>query len=289
MWLYWCLMSTVISGFTSIAMKKCSNNDSKRINVLTLFSYHFIMFVVSMAVNPKFILQLNLVHMLEMLPGLIMQSTGLYCAVSCVRYGKVSITSSIKKCNTVVIFLLGITVLKEDFTLLQVIVSSVLIILSIVLAKKDKDITVIDKENQRKSISYAYGYVLCNGISKTLNKVYVTKFQDPLYVVFNYAIITILVLLMYCIITKKIEYLDIRKINAKGYFLLQSLCDALSSIFNRFAMLDGNISVISVIETSSIVITVIASRIILKEKITWKKYLMILGIFMCVFILALIK
>ena len=27
MWLYWCLLSTIISGFTSIAMKKCSNNE----------------------------------------------------------------------------------------------------------------------------------------------------------------------------------------------------------------------------------------------------------------------
>lgn len=54
-------------------------------------------------------------------------------------------------------------------------------------------------------------------------------------------------------------------------------------------MLDGDISVISVIDTSSIVITVLASRFILKEKITWRKNLMILGIFICVFILALIK
>ena len=30
MWLYWCLLSTIISGFTSIALKKCSNNELKR-------------------------------------------------------------------------------------------------------------------------------------------------------------------------------------------------------------------------------------------------------------------
>ena len=107
--------------------------------------------------------------------------------------------------------------------------------------------------------------------------------------VFNYAIITIIGVLIYCMVTQKWEYIDIRKINAKRYFLLQSLTDASSSIFNRFSMLEGDISVISVIKTSSIVITVLASRFILKEKITWKKYLMIVGIFICVFILALIK
>jgi len=70
---------------------------------------------------------------------------------------------------------------------------------------------------------------------------------------------------------------------------ITALLDASSSIFNRFALLYGDVSVISIISTASIVITILASRFILKEKITWKKYLMILGIFICVLILAIIK
>ena len=85
------------------------------------------------------------------------------------------------------------------------------------------------------------------------------------------------------------SHIDIRKINYKKYFIIQSLLDVSSSIFDRFALLDGNVSVISVISTSSIVITIIASRLMLKENITLKKYLMMLGIFICVLILAVIK
>lgn len=289
MWLYWCLLSTVISGFTSIAMKRCSNNEQKRLAVMGLFSYHSIMIMVSLIINPEFILKLNLMHTLEILPGATMQAIGFYCAFSCVKCGKVAITSSIKKCNTVVIFLLGIIVLKEEFTIFQIIISAILIILSIMLAKPKNNTTAIEKKLERKSILYAYGYVLCNGISKVLNKVYVTNFENPLYVIFNYAIVTIIGVLIYCILTKKWDYIDIRKIKAKRYFLLQSLTDASSSIFSRFSMLDGDISVISVINTSSIVITVLASRLILKEKISWKKYLMILGIFICVLSLTVIE
>ena len=254
-----------------------------------LFSYNFIMIVVSLVIKPEYILKLNLIHMLKMLPGVVTQSIGFYCAFCSVKYGKVAITSSIKKCNTVVIFLLGIIVLKENCTMLQIIISAILVFLSIMIAKPKKDISIIDKQLEKKSILYAYGYVLFNGISKILNKVYVTNFEEPLYVVFNYAIIIITAILIYCVITKKWEYIDIRKINEKKYFLLQSITDASSSIFSRFAMLDGDISVISVISTSSIVITILASRFILKEKISWKKYLMILGIFICVLILSLIK
>lgn len=95
--------------------------------------------------------------------------------------------------------------------------------------------------------------------------------------------------MIYCLITKQWNYIDIRRLNTKKFFILQSLLDAASSIFDKISLLDGNVSVISVISTSSIAITIMASRFILKEKITLKKYLMILGIFICVLILALIK
>ena len=290
MWLYWCLLSTIISGFTSVALKKCSNNEPKRIALMGLLSYHLIMIVVSMITNPEFITKLNIVDMINMLPGILMQSIGFYCMISATKYGKVAITSSISKVKVVITFLLGIIVLKENCTLLQLFVSTILVILSIMVAKNKTDSkNQIDKKLEQKAIMYSYGFVLFNGISNFLNKIYVTEYQNPMYVVFNYAVIIIIGLFIYCLFTKNWNYLDIRKINAKKFFVLQALLDASSSIFNGFALLDGNVSIISVITTSSIVVTILSSRFILKEKITYKKYLMILGIFICVLILSLIK
>lgn len=290
MWLYWCLLSTVIGGFTAVALKKCSNNEPKRIALMGLLSYHLTMIVVSMITNPEFITKLNIVDMINMLPGILMQSIGFYCMISATKYGKVAITSSIFKAKVVVTFLLGIIVLKENCTLLQLFVSIILVILSIIIAKNKNDTkNQMDRKLEQKAIMYSYGFVLFNGISNFLNKIYVTKYQNPMYVVFNYAVIIIIGLFIYCLFTKKWNYLDIRKINAKKFFILQSLLDVAETIFNRFSMLEGDISVTSVISTSSIVVTILASRFILKEKISWKKYLMILGIFICVLILSLIK
>jgi hypothetical protein len=157
------------------------------------------------------------------------------------------------------------------------------------VAKSKNNKEKIDKKLEQKAILYSYGFVIFNGISNFINKIYVTEYQNPVYVVFNYSVITIIGILIYCLITKQWNYIDIRKINTKKFFILQSLLDASSSIFDRISLLDGNVSVISVISTSSIAITIMASRFILKEKITLKKYLMILGIFICVLILTLIK
>lgn len=288
MWLYWCLLSTVISGFTSIAMKKCSNNEPKRIAIMGLLSYHSIMILVSLIAYPEFVIKLNLVDIVKMLPGIIMQSIGFYCMISATKYGKVAITSSIQKAKVVVTFLLGIIILKENCTILQLVISTLLVVLSIMVAKNKENKEKIDRKLERKAIMYSYGFVIFNGISNFINKIYVAEYQSPLYVVFNYAVIIIVGIFAYCLITKQWNYIDIRKINSKKYFILQSLLDASSSIFDRFALLDGNVSVISVISTSSIVITILASRFILREKISWKKYLMIFGIFICVLILSFI-
>lgn len=290
MWLYWCLLSTVISGFTSIAMKKCSNNEPKRIAIMGLLSYHSIMILVSLIASPEFITKLNIADMIKMLPGIIIQSIGFYCSISAIKYGKVAITSSIQKTKVVVTFLLGIIILKENCTILQLAISIVLVILSIMVAKnkENNDEKKTDRKLERRAIMYSYGFVIFNGISNFINKIYVAEYQSPLYVVFNYAVIIIMGIFAYCLITKQWNYIDIRKINSKRYFMLQSILDASSSISDRFALLDGNVSIVSVISTSSIIITILASRLILKEKISWKKYLMILGIFICVLMLVYI-
>ena len=133
--------------------------------------------------------------------------------ISAIKHGKVAITSSISKANVVVTFLLGIIILKENCTLLQLFVSAVLVILSIMVAKNKTDTNnKIDKNLEKKVIMYSYGFVLFNGISNFLNKIYVTEYQNPMYVVFNYAIIVIICLFIYCLFTRNWNYLDIRKL-----------------------------------------------------------------------------
>lgn len=290
MWLYYCLLSTVIWGFVAIAIKKCSNNEPKRIAIMGMLIYHCTMILISLITNPQIIASLNVIDMIKMSPGIIIQSIGFYCSISAIKYGKVAITSSIQRTQVIVTFLLGILILKEKFTVLQLIISGILVTLSIMIARDNKnDEEKINKKAKRKAIMYSWGVVLFYGISDFINKIYITEYQSPLYVMFNYAVIIVIGILAYCLITKNWNYIDIRRINNKRYFLLQSLLDVSSSIFNRFALLDGNVSIVSVISTSSIIITILASRLILREKISWKKYLMILGIFICVLGLSCIQ
>ena len=55
MWLYYCLLSTVIWGFVAIAIKKCSNNEPKRIAIMGMLIYHCTMILVSLIINAQII------------------------------------------------------------------------------------------------------------------------------------------------------------------------------------------------------------------------------------------
>ena len=65
MWLYYCLLSTVIWGFVAIAIKKCSNNEPKRIAIMGMFLYHSTMILVSLIINPQMIASLNIIDIIK--------------------------------------------------------------------------------------------------------------------------------------------------------------------------------------------------------------------------------
>ena len=180
MWLYYCLLSTVIWGFVAIAIKKCSNNEPKRIAIMGMLIYHCTMILVSLIINPQIIERLNVMDMIKMSPGIIIQSIGFYCSISAIKYGKVAITSSIQRTQVIVTFLLGILILKEKFTILQLIISVILVTLSIMIAKdKKNDEEEINKKAKQKAIMYSWGVVLFYGISDFINKIYITEYQSP--------------------------------------------------------------------------------------------------------------
>ena len=128
-----------------------------------------------------------------------------------------------------------------------------------------------------------------NGIAGFLNKVYINIFGNPLIVVFYYGLVIVLGVILYCLIAKKWNYINLKQVNYKGLFLFHAVLDLGANLCSRFSLINGQVSTVSVITSSSIVITILASKFILKEEITWKKYLMIIGVFICVITLAISK
>lgn len=289
MWFNLCIISVIINGLSSIIMKKyADNNNTKSITLLGLLYYHIISIIISILIYPKCVDNFNLLNIIKIMPLILTQSFGYLFAILSVKYLYVSTSSAIHKLKTIIPLLLGIVILHEAINILQIVVCIFLIILTVLINKVDKK-EEKNKNINKKGIIYAYGFVLLNGTSSFLNKIYVKLYDNPFTISFYFGIAIILFIIVYCLITKKWKDIDIRCLNQKKYFVLHSFMDSISTIIDRLSLINGPVSIVYSIASSSVLISTIASKIVLKEKISYKKWIIILGIFGSVLLLAFLK
>lgn len=288
MWFNLCIISTVISGLSAVVMKKYTkDNNGRTLTMIGLLYYHIISLIISIIIYPECIKGFDIKNIFILMPLIITQSVGYFCAIMSIKYLDVSTSSAICKLKTVVPLIFGIVILNEQIKITQLIYAVILIILTIIINKIDNK-----KDNEvynNKGVLYAYGFVILNGTAAFLNKVYVVKYTNPYIISFYFAIAIIIFLAIYCLITKRWNEIDIRKLKHKKYFVIHSFMDAISTIIDRFSLISGPVSIVYVITSSSILVTTLASKIILKEKISYKKYILIFGIFICILGLAFTK
>lgn len=284
MWIILCLLSAVTSGFASVIMKKCSkNNNAKSIALIGLFTSNISYIIISILFTDV-LTNFNITSFLQIAPLTICQMIGYICGILSVKYASVSTVIPIRKCNTIVTLILGILILHESIPILKLIISLILIILTILIVKEDK---ITSDKDSKKGILFAWLFVLFNGVSSMLNKFYINVFLNPLVVTFYYSLFGVTIVTVYCFFTKSWKYINLRKIN-KVYILFgYILFDLVSNLSYRFCLMDGQVSLAQPIHASSIIVTVIGSYFILKEKISRKKWLMILGVIACVLALSI--
>lgn len=284
MWIFLCLLSAITSGLASVIMKKCSkNNNAKSIALIGLATSNTLYIIISILFT-NVLESLNIKNLIQIAPLTICQMTGYICGILSVKYASVSTVIPIRKCNTIVTLILGILILNESIPILKLIVSLILVCLTILIVKEDK---ISNDKNSKKGIIFAWLFVLFNGVSSMLNKYYINKFVNPLIVTFYYSAFGLLIVLLYCLFTKSWKYYNLKKINKAYILFTYILFDFVSNLSYRFCLMDGQVSLAQPIHSSSIIITIIGSYFILKEKISKKKWLMIAGVIICVFLLSI--
>lgn len=284
MWIFLCLLSAITAGFASLIMKKCSKkNNAKSIALIGMVTSHILYIIVSI-IFTDVLKDFNIHTLLYIAPLTICQMIGYICGVLSIKYANVSTVIPIRKCNTIVTLILGILILHESIPILKLIISLILISLTIAIVKEDK----FSNDNEgKKGILFAWLFVLFNGVSSMLNKFYINIFVNPLIVTFYYSMFGIIILSIYCSLTKSWQHFDIKKLNKAYILFCYILFDFISNLSYRFCLMEGQISLAQPIHSSSIIITVIGSYFILNEKISKKKWLTIFGVIICVLLLSI--
>ena len=263
------VLSAMFAGLTSV-LAKCGirKTDSDvatalRTFVVLLFSW-LMVFIVGSAGTITEIAQKSLIFLI--LSGL---STGAswICYFKALSMGNVNKVAPIDKSSTILSVLLAIILFGETDCLVVKLLGTAILAVGIFLMIEQKEPQ--NKAKQKGWMLYAVLSAIFAALTSILAKVGITGVESNL----GTAIRTGVVLVMaWVIVLTKGKQKEVKKIGKKelGFIVLSGLATGVSWLCYYYAIQNGVVSVVVPIDKLSIIITVLFSRIFLKETISKK-------------------
>lgn len=276
-WLFCMCVVMFIGGILDIIEKKGSNNQPLRFWAIAIFTYGSFNIVASLLLGYNPINNFNISYYFLLLPISILCTTGYYCTIKAFYNADISLVSPILRSKVIWVLILASIFLNEYLTIVQIILIFMILFLIITLTNTK------GKHKFNIGVMFAFGYLFANGTANFLDKVVVNIIEDTATITFYSGISTVTSIILILFFTNKLDLLNLKKFKSKKTVLLMEILEVISIYLTRIALLTGNIVIITCMASSSIIITIIFSRIIFKEKAGIKK-----GIIISLIIISLI-
>lgn len=280
MWLIMAILSAFFAGITSILAKcgiKKTDSDvvtALRTVVVLLFSW-IMVFVVDSAGTITEINGKSLVFLI--LSGLATGASWI-CYFKALSMGDVNKVVPIDKSSTILSVLAAIILFGEIQNLAVELIGTVILAIGIFLMIEKKQGEGICKE--RGWMIYAVFSAIFAALTSILAKIGITGVESNL----GTAIRTSVVLVMaWIIVVMKKKQAQIKEVNKKelAYIFFSGIATGASWLCYYYAIQNGIVSVVVPIDKLSIIVTVIFSYLVFKEKLSKKAFvgllLMVLG------------
>ena len=224
---------------------------------------------------------LNIMDLIKYLPVSFFYISSMVIGYKGLRYIELSISSPIQNTSGVISSLLLVIFFKEVLNL-PTIIAFILIfigilILSLIEVKESKKERLEYKKNNSKKkfvfllILFPLFYCLLDGIGTFLDGVYLDKLEliseDTALVAYEF---TFLIYGIVSYIYLKIKHVPLKLFQEK-YKISAAIFETAGQFFYVFAM-SGNATVSCTVIGSYCILSLLLSRIFLKEKLSWKEY-----------------
>lgn len=268
MYIIYALLAALFSGLTSVFAKTGINNiDSLlatflRTIVISLFIFIILIFNNSLS---NITLLSSKTYLFILLSGI--SNTLLWiCYFKALALGDVSKVTPIDKTSIVLTLLLSYILLNEPITSTKVL--SIILILLGTFISTNKNST--DYKESNKWILYAVLTAIFTSTTTILSKIGLDKrYTDTTTFLRTLVVMVILTI----IVISKRKYKSINKITKKNllFIILSGLTTSLSWLFYFKALSIGEVSIVFPIEKLSLVVSIIFSKIFLKEHLSKKQ------------------
>lgn len=273
MWMLFAFDSAIFAGLTSIlakcGIKNTDSNVATAIRTIVVLIFSWIMVFIAGAGG-----QLGSIEektwIFLVLSGMATGASWL-CYFKALQVGDINKVVPIDKSSTVLTIILALIFLNESINYIKLI-CIVLIAIGTFLMIQKKDTKNTAKCNSKIWILYAFGSAFFASLTSILGKVGITNINSNL----GTAIRTVVVLIMAWIVvfvTGKGK--EAKKISKKelGFISLSGIATGASWLCYYRALQEGPASVVVPIDKLSILVTIIFSYVVFKEKLTKKSFL----------------
>ena len=283
MYLIYVLIIILISGTLDIIEKKASEKDELR-----FWAFGCLTFGVFETLLGIFLLNsgfsFSIKDLFLVLPVSMLSSIGYYFSVLALKNGTISKVSVIMRLKIIwVLILSSIFLPSERLKFLQIILVFIILLLNILLnykkGRKGKDLGVI----------YAFSYLFSNGSATFINKLITLKIENTMAITFYSGITSIFSIILILLLINKVDLLNIKKFKSKKEVLVMESLEVISMILLRIALKTGNVVIISSLSSASIIVATFLANIIFKDKISYKKWSIIILIVICLITLSIIS
>lgn len=296
MWIIFAVITVILWGTSETIFKSVSNKEPD--SVLKLISYNgIILGVCATAFMLITQTEMNLNVILTYLPVSIIFITSMFLTYKAMKLVKISIISPLQNSSCAITCLLCVILLKQELSIIQI-VSVVAIVVGIILLSINKsEINESDKIKSSKKyiagILFALGYWLLDGIGSFLDDYTLdeTLSAEQLIIAFSF---------IYCVIgigsfvllkiknRKEKNKFEIKQIsNLLDKKLIGTLIETAGQYTYIYTFAFGEAALASPFIAAYSIVSLILSRIFLKEKLNKKQYMLIALIIISLVILSI--
>ena len=289
MWLLFATITVLLWGTSETIFKKVSTIEKH--SVLKLISFNGIILgicaILFMLITRT---EINLNILITYLPVALIYIASMFCTYKAMTLVKVSILSPLQNSSCAITTILCIFLLKQEVGIPQIIAIALIIICMILLSiNKDETLRLesgdkeADAKNAKrayllylKGIAFALGYWFLDGIGSFMDDYTLEANLSAEQVIIAYSFIYGIIGVI-CAIVVKFKERDYKytKVKENKLKLLGTLVETAGQYTYIYAFALGDAALASPYIAAYSIVTVILSRIFLKEKLTKKQYVLI--------------
>ena len=281
MWLLFVTLNMLISGFLDIIEKKGSKDQPLHFWAQAVMIYGIFSVIFGIILQPNVLTSFDIKTLMLTFPISFLSTLGYYCSVKAFKYSSISKIAPILRSKIILVLILSAIFIDDKLSIIQLILIFILLVLNILLNKDNSS------KRSKKGILFALGFMVSNGVATFLNKVVLDIMPDAISITFYTGLTTIMSIFLMILLINKIELLNIKEFKNKKYALWMETLEVVAMLLLRYAMIDGNVVIITTMTSSSIIIAIILSKFIFKEKIDYRKWLIILLIVISLVLLSI--